>query len=207
MLFEQGRFEDASAAFAALVAAHPDEGALRASYAGALGALGKFDAALAQLDQAAALSPLNPESYHNRGVIHERQGKADDAIADYREALRYNPQYEPSRQALERLHAINAGPTPRDADVQQAVALADEASELARRGDYASAMRRVDEAERLAPQLALVQQYRANVAFLMGDRAAAIAALRRALEREPDNALYRENLRRLETSSTPASAK
>jgi hypothetical protein len=42
-----------------------------------------------------------------------------------------------------------------------------------------------------------VYQYRSNVAYLMGDREAAIEALRRGLEAEPDNALFRENLKRL----------
>jgi len=46
-----------------------------------------------------------------------------------------------------------------------------------------------------------VFHYRANVAFLMGDRAAAIAALERALAIEPDNALFRENLARLQASA------
>jgi Tfp pilus assembly protein PilF len=59
-------------------------------------------------------------------------------------------------------------------------------------------MKILAEAARIAPRFALVQQYRANVAYLMGDKAAAKAALTRALELEPDNALYRENLRRLE---------
>ncbi len=59
-------------------------------------------------------------------------------------------------------------------------------------------MATLDEAEKVAPNYALVYQYRANVAFLMGDRAAAIAALKKALEIEPDNALYRTNLQRLQ---------
>ncbi len=58
-------------------------------------------------------------------------------------------------------------------------------------------MEQLDEAQRIAPRLALVQQYRSNVAFLQGDREAAIAALERALELEPDNALFRTNLERL----------
>jgi len=200
VLFEQGRYDEAVKAFAALIEAHPDDGALRASRAGALGALGRYDEALAELDRAVGLAPLNPEGYHNRGVVHERQGNAAAALADYREALRYNPQYQPSREALARLRGADAQATPRDANAQRAATLADEASELARRGDYAAAMQRLDDAERLAPRLALLQQYRANVAFLMGDRTAAAAALRRALQIEPDNALFRENLRRLDGS-------
>jgi tetratricopeptide (TPR) repeat protein len=87
---------------------------------------------------------------------------------------------------------------PRSDAEKLAGAMADRASQTARRGDYAEAMKILGEAARIAPRYALVEQYRANVAYLMGDRAAAVAALKRALELEPDNALYRENLRRLE---------
>lgn len=68
---------------------------------------------------------------------------------------------------------------------------------MARRGDYPGAMQRLDDAERLAPKAALIHQYRANVFYLMGDLQGAIRALRRGLEIEPDNALFRENLKRL----------
>lgn len=198
VLFEQGRYAEAEQAFAALVAARPDDGALRASWAGALGALGRDAEALAELDRAEALAPLNPEIQHNRGVLAERRGDVAAARAAYRRALRYHPRYAPARDALARLGGEAAPPTPADAASQRALALAEDAAALARRGDYAAAMALLDDAARTAPQLALVQQYRANVAFLLGDRAAAAAALRRALTLEPDNALYRENLRRLE---------
>ena len=61
-------------------------------------------------------------------------------------------------------------------------------------------MAQLDEAQRMAPDLALVHQYRSNVAFLKGDRAAAIAALEKALALEPDNALFRTNLERLRSA-------
>lgn len=196
VLFQQGRYAEAAQAYEALVAAHPADGALRASLAGALGALGRYDDALAELDRAVALAPLNPEGYHNRGVIEERRGDRDAAIAAYRQALRYNPGYAPAREALQRLGAAGE-PTPVEASVRIALQLAEQASVLARRGDYAAAMRALDEAERAAPQLAMIHQYRANVAFLMGDRAGAVEALRDGLRLEPDNALFQENLKRL----------
>ena len=59
-------------------------------------------------------------------------------------------------------------------------------------------MKKLDEAERIAPRYTLIYQYRSNVAYLMGDRAAAVAALKKGLEIEPDNALFKENLRRLQ---------
>ena len=76
-----------------------------------------------------------------------------------------------------------------------------ESAELARRGDYDEAMARLDEAESVAPTYALVQQYRSNVAYLMGEREAAIAAREKGLELEPDNALFRKNLERLRDST------
>jgi tetratricopeptide (TPR) repeat protein len=63
-------------------------------------------------------------------------------------------------------------------------------------------MQTLDEAARVAPRLARVYQYRANVAYLMGDRAAAKAALEKGIELEPDNALFRANLERLERDET-----
>jgi tetratricopeptide (TPR) repeat protein len=103
--FEAGRFEEAAREYAALVAEKPDDGALRASYAGALGALGDYAGALEQLTKAIALEPLNVEAYHNRAVIHERRGEREAAVADYQTAVKYSPQYEPSRKALQRLGA------------------------------------------------------------------------------------------------------
>lgn len=203
VLFEEGKYEKAVEAYRKLVAADPNDGGLRTSLAGALGALGKYDEALEQLEAAIKLQPLNPEAYHNRAVIHERKGDVDAAIADYRTALKYNPQYEPSRQALQRLGAPMKSPeAPRTPEQEKAFALAEEAGSLARRGDYKTAMARLDEAEKVAPKFALVYQYRSNVAYLMGDKEAAVAALKKGLELDPGNALFRENLKRLQETSS-----
>lgn len=196
LLFEDGRYKEAVEAYRTLVAARPDDGDLRASFAGALGALGRYTESLEQLDEATRLAPLHPESYHNRGVIHEKLGDIDKAVAEYRQALRYAPSYEPSRDALARL---GVEPTPPTGDAERRVTeLAAEASRAARRGDYAEAMALLDSAEAIAPQLAILYQYKSNVAFLMGDRDGARRALLKALEIEPDNALYRNNLKQLD---------
>ena len=86
---------------------------------------------------------------------------------------------------------------PRSPAETLAYRLAAQASEAARRGDYKEAMQKLDEAQRTAPRYALVYQYRSNVAYLMGDPKAAIEALKKGLELEPDNALFRENLKNL----------
>jgi len=198
--FEAGRYAEAAREYAKLVNENPADGSLRASYAGALGALGRYDAAIEQLTAAIRLEPLNVEAYHNRAVIHERKGERDAAVRDYQTAVRYNPQYAPSRQSLARLGAP-LPQTPRTEPERRATALTEEAAEAARRGDYGEAGAKLDAAARVAPKLALIYQYRANVAYLKGDRPAAIAALREALKIEPDNALFRENLKRLEQSA------
>ncbi len=198
VLFEEGRFADAVEAYAELVAANPDDGSLRASLAGALGALGRYDEALLELDRAIELQPLNPEAYHNRGAVQEKRGNRTEAIAQYGLALRYNPQYQPSLDALVRLTGSARVNEPKSESEQRASELAQQAGEAARRGDSAAAMKYLDEAESLAPDYASVHQHRSNVAFLMGDFEAAKEALRKALEIEPDNALFRSNLRNLE---------
>jgi tetratricopeptide (TPR) repeat protein len=207
MHFEAGRYQEAAAGFEKLLKDKPDDAGLHASLAGALGALGRYDESLKHLNEAIRLEPLNAEAYHNRAVIYERQGNPQAAIVEYRTALRYDPQYGPSREALTRLGATAGGEPQSDAE-KLAAAMAERASRTARRGDYAEAMKILAEAARIAPRFALVQQYRANVAYLMGDKATAVASLKRALELEPDNALYRENLRRLENESpSPDKAK
>src|SRR5262249_10964730 len=151
-----------------------------------------------QLAAATRLDPLSAEAHHNLAVVLERQGRRDEAIHEYRTAQRYHPGYEPSQQALARL---GVDPTdrdvPHDLDGERARQLAARASEAARRGAYDEALAMLDEAGRLAPRDALVWQYRANVAYLKGDRAGAIAALEHGLELDPGNALFQTNLHRL----------
>jgi predicted AlkP superfamily phosphohydrolase/phosphomutase/predicted TPR repeat methyltransferase len=203
VLFESGQYEKAAEAYGRLVEADPDDGGLRTSLAGTLGALGRYDDALEHLQAAIRVQPLNPEAYHNRAVIYERRGEVQAAVKDYQAALRYNPQYAPSRQALARLGAAQRVMAPETPQEEEAYRIAEEAGSFARRGDYGTAMARLDEAQRIAPRFALIYQYRANVAYLMGDKEAAVAALQKGLELEPDNALFRENLRRLRETPGP----
>ncbi len=200
-LFEAGKYAEAADAYRRLVEAEPADAALRASYGGVLGALKRYDEALAQLDRAAALDPLNAETYYNRGLVFERRGDTQAAIAQHRHALRYRPGYPPAVQALTRLSAAVDEQAPQSPAERLAQRLAERASEAARRGDYAAAMAELDEARRIAPHYPLVYQYRSNVAFLNGDTDEAIRALQRAIELEPDNALFRLNLERLQRKS------
>lgn len=197
LAFEAGRYEEAVAAYEALLGEAPKDASLHASLAGALGALGRLDEASEHLRTAAELDPMSAEAHHNLAVVLERQGRRDDAVAAYRRALRYRPDYEPSRTALARLGG-GAGERTLDPQQEQARRLGARAADAARRGAYDEALAALDQADRLAPRDPLLAQYRANVAYLKGDRAGAIAALRHGLTLEPDNQLFRTNLERLE---------
>ena len=198
VLFDSGRYAEAERAYRSLLAGAPDDPALHASLAGVLGALQRYDEALEHLDVALKRDPLNVEAYHNRAVINERRGRPAAALDDYQSALRYDPDYEPSRRALLRLQGSEQISPPRSRRQAAAQAMARQASVAARQGNYDQARRLLDEAVRTAPEYALLYQYRSNVAYLMGDRAAAIESLRKGLSLDPRNALFRENLRRLE---------
>ncbi len=199
--FEAGRYRDAAKMYQQLVDSEPDDAALRSSFAGVLGALERYDLALEQLDRAIDLEPLSVEAFHNRAVIKERLGSPQDAVGDYVTALRYNPQYEPSRRALYRLTGQTDVRAPRSEAEAQASQLVQQASQAARKTNYEEALRLLDAAEQAAPGYVLVYQYRSNVAYLMGDLPLGIAALEKALEIEPDNALFERNLERLKNQA------
>ena len=76
----------------------------------------------------------------------------------------------------------------------RAYALADAAHAATNSGALPKAAALLTEAQRLAPDVGLVYQYQANVAYLTGDRQLAARALEQALQLEPDNALLRSNL-------------
>lgn len=202
--FSAGRYREAAEAYRRLLQQEPEDAALLASLAGALGALGHYEQALEYLNRAIQHQPLNIEAFHNRAVIQERLGNRESAIVDYETALRYRPQYEPSRQALHRLTGRSDARPPRGTAEQRAALLVEQASDAARRSDYPKALKLLDAAEREAPEYVLIYQYRSNVAYLLGDSKLAIQALEKGLELEPDNALFRANLERLRTEdATP----
>jgi predicted AlkP superfamily phosphohydrolase/phosphomutase/Flp pilus assembly protein TadD len=205
--FQAGRYEEAARIYERLSRESPKDAGLLTSLAGALGALGRYDEAEKRLAAALEIQPLNAEARHNRAVILERKGDRAGAIEQYRLALRYSPQYAPSRKALLRLTGSAEVGGPRTPEEKKAYALAQAAADLARRGDYDAAARRLDEAEGLAPRYALLAQYRSNVAYLEGDLPGAIRALEKGLALEPDNALFRANLEWLRKQPPPRPVK
>ncbi len=65
--------------------------------------LRKFDIARDYFSQALKIQPVNHRALYGRAYAFEMLGDIRNAERDYREALSYNPQHEPSRIALKRL--------------------------------------------------------------------------------------------------------
>lgn len=202
MLFERGEHAAAEAAYRDLLESSPDDPQLLTNLAGAVGAQGHHDEALVLLERSLEVEPMQAAAWHNRAVLLERADRRDEAVDAYRRALRIDPTFEEARRALFRLTGTPAVRPLESPEEERAVELAEQARQAAVRGDFPAASRALDEAEQLAPHLALVHHHRSNVAFLAGDREAARRALERALEIEPDNVLFQRNLRALGPDAT-----
>jgi tetratricopeptide (TPR) repeat protein len=152
------------------------------------------------------LAPGNPQAHYNRGVIFEKRGKRAEAIAAYQTALRHKPGYKPAKTRLTALGVQTSAGGSMTPTQQRAWQMAVHAKELAQRGNYEAAMRELDEAVRLAPNLGPIHHYRYTVAYLMGDIVMARAELERALALNPDDAFAQRNLERLKAKQAGAEA-
>ena len=118
-------------------------------------------------------------------------------MADLRAALRSDPGLEKARDQLEELTGSALVRPPLGEGQQRAAALAVKASQEAKKGNYQAAMDLLNQAEAEAPDFPMIFDYRANVAYLIGDYDTAITALERTLELEPGNTSAEKNLERL----------
>jgi tetratricopeptide (TPR) repeat protein len=102
---KKGRGDQAMADFEKAIGIDPE---FPAAY-GNLGLIyydmGRYDLALANLTKAIELAGPDAQSmdYLRRGVTYEASGERDKAIADYRSALKLNPDDEESKKGLQRL--------------------------------------------------------------------------------------------------------
>lgn len=67
---------------------------------------GKAPEALSDINQALSMKYPAPYFYCVRGQIFEAIGRTEEAIADYRNGLRLEPNHEGCRDALRRLGAV-----------------------------------------------------------------------------------------------------
>lgn len=146
---------------------------------------------------AAMAAPRNDVLFYNLGLIYSRYGDFEAAEKAFARSVAINPRHIASAsrpRAEEKLHALRAMLEQQKEDPEQAArALAESAARAAKAGRLEEASSLVDAALELAPHLALLHQYRANLRVLRGNEAGAIEAMQRALELDPNNPLYRKN--------------
>lgn len=193
-----GEYRKAAQIYHRLLQEDPDNPGLNTDFATAMAGLERYDEAAEALERALAAVPDYAPAYYRRGAVAEARGERAAAVADYRRALRYDPDLQGPRRALERLGEPAVERVARTPEEIRSAELLQQAQESARRGGYDEAWELLLEAENLTPEASVVYQYKGNVAFLRGDREAAVSALKKALELDPDDARIQENLRRLQ---------
>jgi len=167
LLFEAGRFEEASQHLESLVegAPHP---AYLTNLAEAYRRQGELDAAAAACERALAADPDLPEARHNLGLTLMNAGAPARAIPELERALALRPDSTPFLVSL--AWALLA---------------------LGRVGESLAHSRR---AVALAPAFAPAHHHLANALVERGDRPGAIASYRRAVELDPTDHDAHSNL-------------
>lgn len=194
ILLREGEYRDAARSFKQLIDSGDDNAGVHSGLATALYHLNRYEQSLAAFDRALEVDPVFVPAYFNRALVKEKIGRTEEAIDDYRTALRYDADHRGSRLALERLGAaVVERVADSEAEVRAAGLLA-QAKEAARVGDYGSADTFLREAEQLVPGDTVVLQYRSNVAYLQGNLDEAIEILEMAIENDPTNELLKRNL-------------
>ena len=117
----EGRFDEAAAAYRALVASNPQSVRLRLGLADALSRDRRWDEALAEYEQAIKLSPNNAEALSSIGSIRRWQGHIDESVKAYERMRVAAPQDSAAVLGL-------AGTYAADHDFTRAQQLYDEAA-------------------------------------------------------------------------------
>ena len=100
VLLLSGRFEDAKARAAALLAKNPKDVEVLLLYANSLAALRDPAGAIAQIEEALKVNPNSSPAFLNLGVVRMQSGDAKEAEAAFRKAIELEPASVDARLAL-----------------------------------------------------------------------------------------------------------
>ena len=99
-LFSEGKYSEALPLAQALTKQFPQHGFSWTVLGSILMQMGQSDHALAPMQKAVALSPLNPDGYNNLGIIFRNLGRLAEAEASCRCALQLKPDYAEAHYLL-----------------------------------------------------------------------------------------------------------
>ena len=101
-LIGQGKFDEAVTEFQVAVQHRPDS-AMHKNLAVALVFNGEFEQAIKHYTESIRLEPANAHTHYLLGNALRAQGRAAEAIAEYRKTLELDPQHERAKTALEQV--------------------------------------------------------------------------------------------------------
>ena len=166
---EHGKVREAQELWQKAAASDPGHAQSRKLLATVLQQQDKNREALEVLKELRRIEPDNPVHCLNAGVLHQRLEQYDAAEEAFRKAAELGPKRSDAQAALARLHLVSGRKLPEArACAQKAVQLTPNAANYSLLG---------------------------TACFRNGDFAAALAAMRRAMDLDPGNAEYRETYR------------
>jgi len=175
--------------------------------------LGRLADALDSYERALGIDPALADAWCHRAIALHDLGRHADAVASAEQALATRPAYADAFVALgHALQALDRHTDSVDA-YARALALALQAdtwcargAALKKSGDLAGALHSYEQALALRPDYALAEHYRANTLRALGQREAAVASYRRALDLGADADEIRFALAALGAAEQPAAA-
>ncbi len=167
-LFNRGRGPEAEAQLRKATEWDPNSAGIHEAHGIILNELGRPDEAAAALWRAARLNAADYQAAFNAALAFAAARKLADAELAFREAVKRNPRFDRAHYNLGLL--------------------------LAQTGRIQEGITQLQTAEQLAPRVADYPYARATLHWQRGERAAALAAARRALEADPTHAPSRQLL-------------
>jgi tetratricopeptide (TPR) repeat protein len=166
---------------------------------------GRLEDAVREHKEALRLAPNLKGACYNLGLAEAKLGHTAEAEKCYAEAVRLDPAFAKARSLLG--SALFSRGARADGLAHLRKAVADEpglaearvnlGKALAESGDLGGAARELDEATRLAPGLGMTWYNRAAVRSRQGNIHDSVDDLFKAVECEPDSAVYRDALDRM----------
>jgi tetratricopeptide (TPR) repeat protein len=94
LAFKEGRYAEAAAQFARVVAADPENVKARLNWAAALSYINKPGEAIIQCQYVLARDPTNAEAYYQWGAVLRRMGQHQEALEKFDQAFALKPMAE-----------------------------------------------------------------------------------------------------------------